>query len=557
MRTRLSCRSLLDSCGHLVKMKYNFQPLARTLPLPKPTTNNWSKIKSSVNLSYSDQLSSQSPLMFSSDLLLEGSPILWDKLHWLKAPLMDPSQEIIFRKGSQMGVSTYCIIWALWLCKTRQAPRGLIYWLPTDAAVGDFVNTKLDPFINENPELYLAKQTNVKRIKSADNQGLKFMYNVPTFWRGLKSKTSVKSISADAAVYDEFDEAEPAQVVQARKRLSASNVKLTRDLSTPTIPDFGIDKRFQESDQCHYGFRCGHCSTWNILEENWPNVFKQDREGSYYHACRHCSGRLDVSQGHWIRKNQSSRLRGYQISQLYSPFVSPNEIMREYQSTEFMGHFHNHVLGLPYISASDMVTSEMVLQLCDPMASMSSGTMAQTVMGVDVGSKLHVTILLPKPPYKVIHVGEYRDFEELTTLMLKFNVKECVIDALPETRKVREFIAKNPRKVWACFYNDNQKGNYAWKEDERIVMVNRTESLDAGTNRIIEKQLILPQRSPMIELFAQHAANIVKVAEENKDTGERKFVYRKLAADHFRHSLNYAMIAASRVRSGSVISIYR
>ena len=153
--------------------------------------------------------------------------------------------------------------------------------------------------------------------------------------------------------------------------------------------------------------------------------------------------------------------------------------------------------------------------------------------------------------------GELENFEQVDHVMQKYNVKELVIDALPETRKAREPMKRNPYKVWLCFYNDNQKGAYAWKEDERIVSVNRTESLDVGTNAFIDGQIVLPRRSPMIELFAKHCSAIVKTVDEDKDTRSKKYVYKALAADHFRHALNYAMIAHSRIKSLKPISIFR
>lgn len=449
-----------------------------------------------------------------------------------------------------MGVSTYCIIWTLWLCKTKQVPRGLIYWLPTKSNVSDFVSTKVDDFIDENA-------MTLGGLKSDKfNVGLKYFYGVPTYWRGLESKSGVKSISADAAVYDEFDEADQAQVTQARQRLSASTVKISRELSVPTIPDFGINKRFQETDQCHYAFKCSACSTWNILEENWPNAFLQKLDGSYYRACKKCQKELDVTEGEWVQK-QNKQMRGYQISQLYSPFVTPTEIMADYFNTQFPGHFSNHVLGLPYLAAEDRVDFEMAINSCDPTRSMLNSNIKPCAMGVDVGSVLHVTILEAGQPYKVVHMKEYKTFEELDAIILKFNVKEAVFDALPETRKVREFIARHQYRAWACFYNDNQKGNYAWKEDERIVQVNRTESMDVGTLAFVNKKISLPQRTPAVEEFCKHVANVAKVAEEDSETGSKRYIYKKLGPDHYRHSLNYAMIASSRLRSGSITSVFR
>lgn len=441
----------------------------------------------------------------------------------------------------------------MFLCKTKKAPRGVIYWLPHDTAVSDFVNTKVDPLIRDNSDK-INTETEFKQIQ---NQGLKFLWGVPTFWRGLKSKTAVKSISADAAIYDEFDEADQDQVTQARQRLSFSDVRLERELSTPTLPDFGIDKQFQDTDQCYYAFKCDHCSSWNILEDLFPKCFAPQLDGTWKLICNRCKKDLQTRSGQWVQKESKNKIRGYQISQLYSPFKSPTEIMNDYNTTEFMGHFHNHVLGLPYLSAEDRITSEMVLNLCEPLRIMPATCREKTVCGVDVGSKLHCTIMRPGTPNKIIWVGELIHFEELDTLMLKFNVSDLVIDALPETRKVRELIGRHKNKVWACFYNDNQKGSFAWKEDERIVSVNRTESLDVGTQGIINKLYTFPQRNPMLEKFAAHCEAVAKVAEKDKETGSIKYRYRHLSADHFRHSFNYACIAASRQRTGSIISTFR
>lgn len=464
--------------------------------------------------------------------------------------LSDLSQTIVIEKASQMAVSTYCVIYTMWLCKTKNAPRGVIYWLPTDGDVTDFVGTKVDPFISENQEL----------LKSADksqkfNVGLKFMYGIPTYWRGLKSKSKVKSISADAAMYDEFDEADPSQVAQARKRLSGGDIKIQRELSTPTIPDFGINKRFQESDQHHFALKCPSCNRYQVLEQEFPNCFKQNKQGDYYLGCKHCVKSLSIQNGYWCALNPKSQLRGYHISQLYSPFLSPNEIMHEFLTTEFIGHFYNHVVGVPHLSATDKVSENDVFNLADPTRPNAELSQTGTSMGVDQGAKLHVTIMKDK---KVLAAMERESFDDLAHIIRRYNVNNCVIDALPETRKARELQAKfNPGRVWLCFYNDNQKGSAAWDEEKGIVQVNRTESLDAGTNAILEQKMSFFRRDKILEMFAKHCSNTAKVVEEDPNTGSKKYVYKKLGPDHFRHSLNYAMIAVSRNKSGPAFSVFR
>lgn len=452
-----------------------------------------------------------------------------------------------------MGVSTYSILWSLWLAKTKKTPRGIIYWLPDSSNVSDFVKTKIDSLVNENDELIKALAAHKSE---SNNQGLKFFYNTPIYFRGLKSKVGVKAISADAAVYDEFDEADQSQVAQARKRLSASEIKLERELSTPTIPDFGINKQFQETDQLHYGFKCTACSTWNILEEKFPDCFTQNKNGDYFHCCYKCKKQLDISSGSWIIKYPNNKIRGYQISQLYSPFVSANEIMHEYNTTEFISHFYNHVLGIPYLSATDKITKEMIYSLTDNIRQMQSNSINQTVIGVDVGSVLHVTVYDYKNK-KLINAMDVKNFEELDILMIKFNAKLLVIDALPETRKVRELIERQKGKVFACFYNDHQKGSYGWNEKENIVTVNRTESLDASSLLIFRKDISFFQRNDELEELAEHFSNIAKTVEEDRDSGDKRYVYKKIGPDHYRHSFNYAIIAASRLKNVSTINVFR
>lgn len=483
----------------------------------------------------------------------------WDKLPWMPTLLIDPTRDIRIRKASQMGVSTYCILWAMWLAKTDQASRGIAYWLPTDGDVTDFVHTKVNPMVAQNPEMFQDARVAEARFDSrkVDNIRLKFMWNTPTYWRGIKSKSAVKSISADATIFDEFDECEPEQVTQARERMAASEAKLVRELSTPTIPDFGIDKRFNDSDQRYVHFKCAACGHWECLEQSFPNCIMQGKDGHYYRGCTKCFVPLDLTRFQWVIKHPGNNIHGYQISQLYSPWVNLDELMKEFYETEYPGHFHNHKLGMPYISAADRVTKEQVMALCDPLSPMRHQSQSQCVAGIDVGKVLHTTVLLPGSPDRVLWAGELLHFEDIDSLISRFGIKTLVIDALPETHKVRELIGKFKSKVFACWYLEGHKNEPAWDQENNTVKVNRTESLDASTMAIHNEAIRFPQASPVMEEYAQQCANIVKTVETDEETGDKKYVYRRIGPDHYRHSLNYAKIAASLHRSKGTLAVWR
>jgi hypothetical protein len=166
-------------------------------------------------------------------------------------------------------------------------------------------------------------------------------------------------------------------------------------------------------------------------------------------------------------------------------------------------------------------------------------------MGVDQGKYLHVVIgkRWAEMAGKIIHLGIYRDWEELNRLMDNFNVARCVVDALPETRNARAFAEKFKSMVYLNYYNHRQKGSYAWNEKEFIVSCNRTESLDASHREITNQEIILPRISDIVEEFATHMHNVAKKLEEDEETGSKRYVYIKLGSDHFRHAFNYEAMA--------------
>jgi hypothetical protein len=60
--------------------------------------------------------------------------------------------------------------------------------------------------------------------------------------------------------------------------------------------------------------------------------------------------------------------------------------------------------------------------------------------------------------------------------------------------------------------------------------------------------LVLPSRSSELDEFVKEVCNIAKVLDEDPDTGSKMFRYKKLSTnDHYRHALNYAMLASERI----------
>jgi hypothetical protein len=142
-----------------------------------------------------------------------------------------------------------------------------------------------------------------------------------------------------------------------------------------------------------------------------------------------------------------------------------------------------------------------------------------------------------------MHLDVYKEWEELDGLMRNFHVSRCVVDALPETRNARAFAQRHKGKVYLNYYNDHQRGSYAWNDAEFIVQCNRTESLDASHKEIADQTIILPKECEIVKTFADHLHNAAKKLEEDEETGSKRYIYVKLGPDHFRHAFNYEAMA--------------
>lgn len=464
---------------------------------------------------------------------------------YLLQPYADEHPYQVHKKCTQVGITTKAIFSALFNC-INLYPKGVLYLFPTEKDVRDFSRTRVNTILSYNPEIS-------KYITDADNMGLKQIRKAFLYLRGTRSRSGAKSIPADKLIADELDEMDLSVYELALERLADSTFKHIELLSNPTIPDFAIDKEFQESDQQHYLLKCPHCGQWNNLNDTFPKCLYERAKDDVILACFKCGKELDKSCGEWVAKYPSNKnIRGYQYTQLFAANVTPLEILTKYRKAKVNGklqNFYNLTLGLAYVSAKDRLTVEQVLSLRDEEFPENFFQLdGNCYMGVDQGKDLHIVfkkrVREKILTYPVVEV----EYKELNKYM-KY-VTRCVIDALPETRNAKNFAGKFPGKVYLNYYNINQKESYKWNDEKMTVEENRTESLDASHSLIADGDVVLPF-TDSAEEYAEHCHNTAKKLYEDDETGSRRYVWLKLGPDHFRHADNYATIAMSEEMADS------
>jgi hypothetical protein len=472
-----------------------------------------------------------------ASIILDGKPFTFDRHEYLRTPYQDNHPNITEMKAAQLGLTSKAMLRVVYGARYR-GYRGILYLFPSKSDVTDFSRGRIDPLIDDNPE------TIGKWIRDTDAANIKRIWNAFLYLRGMKSRTGLKSVPADLVVFDELDEAPQNAVDMAMERLAHSEFKEVMKLSNPTLPDYGIDKAFQQTDQGYWLLKCRKCGESTCLEDTFPDCLLEVG-GKVIRACSRCKAELNPALGEWVAKKPSiTDKRGYHYSQLFSQFVDPAEILHQFRTTTNRQDFFNLKLGQPYVEAENRLSIEEVLSLCgrDGINSVDPGPCS---MGVDQGKDLHVVI--GKRDYwkgaRIIYLGVSKDWEELDRLMKVFHVSRCVVDALPETRNARAFAERHKGKVLLNYYFEHQKGSYRWNEKDLTVACNRTESLDASHNEVMNGKVILPKECGIVRVFAEHLHNVAKKLEEDEETGSKRYVYVRLGPDHFRHAHNYEAIA--------------
>ena len=468
-------------------------------------------------------------------------------------PMQSVAQKRVAKKGAQLGWTELEVLRTLHGQIHGHYPSGVLYLFPTSDDVSDFAKARFNPLIADN---YSAIG---QYVKSTDSTNIKRIGTGMLYLRGARSTQKVegikkdasklRSIPVDAVKFDEVDLMDPDMIQMALERFSHSDVQEEAYLSTPTIPDFGIDKLYQESDRRVWMIECPACGRDCCLELDFPECV-QFKKGVALRVCVKCGEELYPFEGRWIAQNPKADYEGYWISQLNSAHVDPGKILNLFLDPPNgnLQEVYNSKLGQAYIDAQNRLTKQDVFACCGNEG-MAKGSKRSCAMGADIGKVIHVVIGYPEGnKLVVLYVGRVNEFSDLHDLAITFNVKSGVLDMEPETRKAREFQAGERYKVYLCDYAENMKVSKKENEEAGVVVVRRTEICDSTHQLFAKQTIVIPRRSPEIEEYALEVSNIAKVLEEDQVSGSKKYTYRKLGPDHYRHATNYFWLACQEPR---------
>ena len=512
--------------------------------------------------------------------LMGGTTFTLDGCAYIADIMRDRARNIVVMKGAQARITTVFMLRAIHALRYRKYPQGSIYYFPKKEAVENFSKTRFGPLIADNPCIRRhLKNTNSVNIKRVGDAFLRLLgASSTTDIQGKKDSTAVRSEPSDEAVMDEYDLFNEAIADMIPDRLLNSTLKLMVWLGTPTIPDYGIHKKFVDSDQKFRMIKCHACNEYTCITDEFPNSISYQKKNTHesykpYFCCIKCKKEIYVADGEFVAKYPSrynpkyptEGISGYHVSHLITSNCELSLVMSRHEEAILdgskMGTFYNSMLGFPYIAIEDRLRPQDVFNCCGDEQMQTSSTVG-TAMAADIMKTNRVVIARKmKNGAKIIYMARVSGFDALYDLVERFNVRSACVCLRPYEESFRKFQARcgnrkdqygNPNKVtvYGVEYRDKQRNLLKTDDESGIYVLHRTEAMDGSQVWIRSGKLEIPRRCEEVNVFAKECCNTAKTLETNEKTGDKTFRYREVGTggDHYRHCVNYLELALKNLR---------
>jgi len=489
----------------------------------------------------------------------------FDGREYLRDIMDDFSERVIVRKAAQVGA-------------TELAQNMLVHAVdfgvdamcvfPTDDTAKRHSKARFDALIEESPYIR-------EIFQEVDSVDVKRSLDTALYFEGSNSGDALYSVPVGLLVVDERDRCNQDALHAAEYRLTGQERPRSIWMSTPTIPEFGIDSDWRSSDQKEWIIEhgCGWrgsisgdspaLSEWTSIEwEGKPKVPATREESeriaaTAVYVCPGCGVDIDderrkmMDAGEWVAGRPESPVSGYAISQAMSPTVSAVDITRRYFAAlldlnpERLRQFVNQTLGLPFVGEGERISDSDVARCVVPRGTVMPDLRCA---GIDVGKKLHVALGGLRGDTLIVRKTLTLDsFEELDALMAREDIRSAVIDAYPETRKAEEWCERWPIVGYRAAFPEARKDTYNFDIHRQWVDIRRVDAVDLQQARVLRDRFKIWEGGDVEEL-KRHLTRIQVTLEKDRNGVPRRVVHGKLGgADDYAFACLFLECAASRV----------
>lgn len=462
---------------------------------------------------------------------------------YLRDIYTDTSPYLVCLKAGQIGFSTMAILKTIWLAKNRHLNIG--YILPTVEMVQKFVGSKVNPIAQQNPIVsQWMKDKDAITIKQIGDNFIHYL--------GSQTDLSAIMLSLDLLVGDEFDKSPQSILETYDSRLQHSEYGWKWLFSNPTIPDFGVDRFWNESDK----------KTWHITHSCGENFIMDETCIDYKReifACPKCTEEITDEErrmGEWI-KTSEGKWSGYWIPLWINPMIKAEYIAEKKKGSQ--EYFYNFVAGLPYVNPNDALTEKALKNCLSNEVNTQEG---RVIIGLDTSYNLHYTLMNKQGVFFHGYCASpqekkdpnYDPYDEIDKLL--YENKNWILLAdqggdLIGVRKLQQKYIGRVFLIWSVKETRN-KTLIRWGEDEEYgkVLIDRNRVIQLAVDQINEKRMVFNGTQEDWQLFFNHALNIYRVknfvGEENDPQYGWKWEWKRKGPDHWFMSMVYALVGMDK-----------
>lgn len=260
------------------------------------------------------------------------------------------TETVVFCASSQVGKSEALLNILGYYADQEPAPQLMLQ--PTVEMAEAFSKERIDPMFRASPglagKLEEGKDGRGTSRKSSTTIRMKHYAGGYLALVGANSPAGLASRPIRVLLCDEVDrfgvtkEGDPLKLAIQRTQNFANRKIII--VSTPTIKGASkIEEWYEKSDKREFYVPCQHCGEEMLLK--WALVkWDKDEEGNALPEtaamfCPHCGAKIrgaykpdlpSLQKGRWRASNPDSRIRGYHINALYSPWVNLRDLVDEF-----------------------------------------------------------------------------------------------------------------------------------------------------------------------------------------------------------------------------------
>lgn len=257
-----------------------------------------------------------------------------------------PAQEIVLQKGARLS-GTESAINNVVGAYMHTTPCPIMIAQPTEGDAEEWSKDSLDPMISDCAVLRPLVTPDAQRKKGNTILHKRYLGGV-VYVVGASTAKSFRRRTARVALGDEIDgwpgalagEGDPVQLMANRTRTYTYNKKVGL-ISTPTIKGASrIETAFGQSDQRYYHVPCPECRQLQRLV--WSQIHWSEETGpdGAEYVCIHCAAHIphhkktwmisEANGARWIATRPERIIVGFQVSALYSPWVTWAQLAHEF-----------------------------------------------------------------------------------------------------------------------------------------------------------------------------------------------------------------------------------